>query len=139
MQAPPNTRREFIYKDRDELLESLAFWQSVLRLQDWTIDVRQVRGNGLNMVSDSVGRCRPVLTNKMATIGIIDPVDYDPECSFPLDQEWLLVHELLHLHLEPIAPDVNSPLNFCTEQALESITCGLISLKKLVDKTNTLI
>lgn len=65
------------------------------------------------------------LSNKSAFINMMDPVDFDD--LLPQDMEWLLVHELLHLHFAPMDCKKNE---VSIEQAIESIAYGLITLER---------
>ena len=125
MKLPPKIdRKESIIPDED-LQDHLGYWQDILRLRDWDIDAAIVRGGGLNLAPDKQGRCRPSLENKSATLAIIDPIDYDPDLSFPLNQEKVLVHELIHLHFEPFW-DENKKIEM--EQAIVCISDALVRL-----------
>lgn len=113
--------KEVIYND-EQLKERLAYWQEKLRLRDWRIETEITRERNFINV-DCNAEIRYNLPNKTAFVHIVDPIDFDD--VFKQDMEWLLVHELLHLHLAPIG-DEETPV----EQAVESITYGLIKLER---------
>lgn len=116
---------------QEQLEESLRYWQERLRLQDWIIEVRIVRAR--EMSRDCAAQVNWTLSKKMATIQILDQVDYPPDCMGSRDMENDLVHELLHLHLAPINDHFGegSPVySTFEEQAIESITSGLINAER---------
>lgn len=93
--------KEIIYT-LEHLKDKCAEWQSILRLQDWDIEISIVRQRGMGSRT-SMGECEYNEQRKIAFIRILDPIDY--EDLLPLDMEWTLVHELLHLHFAPIWDD----------------------------------
>jgi hypothetical protein len=108
----------------EQLQEKLMEWQKRLRLQDWIVQVRIARA--LELPENSMGCVHAVLPKKMASIKILDPIDYDHSSMCPQDMENTLVHELLHLHFEPIVLN-NDSKTIELEQAIESITSGLLT------------
>lgn len=122
--------QETIYTE-EQLQERLRYWQEKLRLQDWIIEVKIRRGR--DMIQDSVACVNWTLSKKMATISILDQVDYDPSLIWIRDMENDLVHELLHLHFAPISDHFSSGneiYNTFEEQTIESIASGLIALER---------
>jgi hypothetical protein len=117
---------EEVILTQEELEQNLQEWQKRLRLQDWIIDAKIKRDRDLpGNVEASVNW---VLTKKMASISILDPMDYPPDAMVPQDMENSLVHELLHLHLAPISNYGNDDnYQIFEEQAIESIASGLIA------------
>lgn len=116
---------EVIFTD-EQLQEKLKEWQKRLRLQDWIITAKIKRGRDLS--NDSQANVHYVLPKKMATISIMDPIDYPPDSMVPQDMEDSLVHELLHLHFAPISDDDDDDKYYTAmEQMIESIASGLIS------------
>lgn len=118
---------ERVFTD-EELQKKLIEWQRILRLEDWIIEARIVRER--EMGRPGLAHVYWTLGKKMATISILDPVDYPEDCMAPLDMEDSLVHELLHLHFAPISDHFSKddPIyNTFEEQAIESIASGLIS------------
>lgn len=111
----------------EELQSSLEVWQQRLRLQDWIIKARVARGKEFSD-DNRQGEVSWILTKKMATILILDPIDYPPDAMLSQDMENCLVHELLHLHFAPISESESGGLlNVAVEQAIESITSGIMS------------
>lgn len=117
-----------------ELQELCAYWQSVLRLQDWDIRVKVSRL--AEMPEAAQGYCTWTLETKQATIQVLDPSDYEGlqgenAALWPQDLEATLVHELLHVHFAYIA-EYGSGRKFRLplEQAIEAITHGLVRLKR---------
>ena len=118
---------EVIYQSSEELQSAAEEWQKILRLSDWKVNAAIVRGGGMNLEPENIGRCRPVLCNKSATLAVIDPQDYDPQSCFPLDHEQVLVHELLHLHFESFWKKKHK---VDMEQAIECISSALVKAKR---------
>ncbi|MUK89144.1 hypothetical protein GMD78_12245 [Ornithinibacillus sp. L9] len=114
----------------EQLQEMLKYWQEKLRLQDWIIEVKVRRER--DMMQDSLACVNWTLSKKMATISILDQVDYDPSFIWVRDMENDLVHELLHLQLAPISDHFKDNEFYSTfeEQAIESIASGLIALER---------
>lgn len=117
-----------VYENPAELQSDLEFWKKELRLQDWDIKLEMVRAHVFQ--HDYVGDCGVSLGNKTAHIRIMDSIDVTGSEWFPLDQEEILVHELLHIHLEPFFPKDGHALNFMGEQAIESIAKALVHLRR---------
>lgn len=113
--------KEIIYSE-EELQERLLYWQEKLRLRDWLVQVHIKREKDFTQ-DNSNAYVYYNINNKSAFITIMDPKDFDD--WLPQDMDWLLVHELLHLHFGPMDTNKNKiPI----EQAIESITYGLVQL-----------
>lgn len=120
---------EVIFTD-EQLQEKCAKWQKILRLQDWILNV-SIRRERDFCTKESNAEIIPSLPKRMATIRIIDPVDYDPNQSEPQDMELSLVHELLHIHLFQLFADREDEMRLVAEeQAIEAISRGLIALSR---------
>ena len=118
--------KEVIFS-QEELQEKLKTWQKRLRLQDWIIKVHIVRGRDMKL-EECQAEVSWTIAKKTATVRIIDPLDYPSDVTDPQDMENSLIHELLHLHLAPITGgDVDGVFHIAEEQAIESITSGIIS------------
>lgn len=109
----------------EELQERVEYWQKLLRLQDWIVTAKVARYYELEHHGCDAQILHSV-PNKEADLLIMDPGDVgDGE---PHDMDWLIVHELLHLHTTPIYEDEDKDVE--AEQAIESITYGLIALER---------
>lgn len=116
---------------QEELEQKLSYWQKRLRLQDWLIEVRIARVR--EMDQDCAAQVNWVLPKKMATIYVLDQIDYPPDITGERDMENDLVHELLHLHLAPIHDHYGkdcSMYSMFEEQAIESIAFGLVDSER---------
>lgn len=112
----------------EQLQERLAYWQKVLRLQDWTIRVAF-----RHVVDMEPGNEAEVDTNfplKRAAIAIVYPDEYRSRVGWPQEVEESLVHELLHLHLEPWQVEKGSLEYVLQEQAVESLAHALVELAR---------
>lgn len=103
-------------------------WQAILRLADWDVRCKLVRHHEMSS-NEWSGECRYRLTKKMALIQLLDPVDF-PDGEWPEDVEKTLVHELLHLHMAPFAPEDGTLENVAMEQAIESIASALVRVRR---------
>lgn len=113
----------------DELRAKCSEWQKILRLQDWIINVGIRRER--DFVTEGLAEILPCLPKRMATIRILDPIDYPENLSEPQDMELSLVHELLHIHLFPLLVDREDEMRqVAEEQAIEAISRGLVALKR---------
>lgn len=114
----------------EELQDRCAYWQKVLRLQDWDIKLSVVRQWE---IPDSWGTCDPHLSKKIATIKILDKLDDgEPGCSEAYDAEKTLVHELLHVHFEPFATkeDEGTPVEVAQHQVIHALSSALVALDR---------
>lgn len=116
-----------LFKDQTHLKERLAYWQKLLRLQDWDVIPKIVRRE--KMTLGGQGECQWGLERKEATIRLIGPIDYPDDCSREQDQELTLVHELLHLHFAPFSADGGSK-EVAQEQVIQCIAQALVSLER---------
>lgn len=114
---------QVIYSET-EIIERLAYWQEKLRLRDWLVQVHIKREKDFTQENCNA-YVHYNISNKSAFITIMDPKDFDD--WLPQDMEWLLVHELLHLHFGPFDTRKNIT---AIEQSIESITYGLIQLER---------
>ena len=114
----------------EELRAKCIEWQKILRLQDWIVQVSIKRSR--DMVDGNFNaQIHVTLPNRIATIYILDPIDYESRSELPQDMEQHLVHELLHIHLYPITGRFEEGLlQIAEEQAIEAISRGLIALRR---------
>jgi hypothetical protein len=112
---------------RRQLDAALRFWTRLLRLQDWTIEVRFCRCYDIN-----AGGCVAITPKrKVAIIKIAEPADHE----HPLDHDWesTLIHELLHIHLEGWDVEDDSADDVDKEQSTDLIARALLTLKRKKD------
>lgn len=113
----------------EELRAKCIEWQKILRLQDWIITLVISRERNMNLKGNA--EIEATLPKRMATIRILDPLDYPPNRVESQDMELSLVHELLHIHLFPLFADREDEMRMVAEeQAIEAISRGLIALKR---------
>lgn len=114
----------------DEQLKSLCkLWQKRLKLQDWQISARVV---GSEEMRDSLGDCVVYQDTKCALVRVIDPAGIDethPYYSrFPENGnlEKILVHELIHILLDPFFdPDAEDFRRTAQEQLMDQMATVL--------------
>lgn len=116
---------------KEQLEERVIYWQELLRLQDWRIVVQMCRSRDID---ERDAQCEQMQSLRQALIKISDPVDWSPAVPLPLDMEWNLVHELLHivwgLPTAHIDRSERSPEVWTMEAAIESTTHALINLER---------
>jgi len=121
-----------IYETQADLDAALAYWQKVLRLQDWTIKARIVTRKempdywfGWSQVQNNLKTC---------FIRLIHPEHRDHEDLAPeneLDHEQSLVHELLHAHFHNTRPEDGKSLAYeLWEQTIDTLATAFVNLKR---------
>ena len=103
-------------------------WQKILRLQDWQVDIDFYRAREFTN-ADALGECTFNINSREGFIKILDPIDYEGE----YDLEWIVVHELLHLHFADWTAKNNYECPVSGEQAIDSIAQALTRLNKAGD------
>lgn len=105
------------------LEDLLAFWQPALRLADWDIEVKAATRKAMGG-DDGENYAYPEL--REAEIRVVNGAT----SSRFADHETVLVHELVHCHLETIRTDEN---NAALETAIEAISKAIVALKRRYD------
>jgi hypothetical protein len=115
------------YSTQAELDAAVAYWQKILRLQDWEVKAKIVRQ--LDKCGDNTFKT----ASKKSLIRLLNPIDA-VDWDFPLDHEKTLVHELLHLHLFHEVLDksfeVGTLNDTLSEQAVECLSLALVELNR---------
>lgn len=120
---PPSTA----YHTQGALDEALDYWREVLRLKDWEITARIVSADEIG--EGITGNCGINEHKLSATIKLLDPAESNDNSS--LDHELILIHELLHIHLQPLEPpQFHYRLEIAKEQAVHVIAGGLAKLSR---------
>lgn len=108
----------------------LAFWQRLLRLQDWDIEAtivrRHVMQSSTSLASADIEKYR------RAKIRLLDPIDWNPQ-DWPTDRdlEVSLVHELLHCAFHDAGtPKADTPEDVGLERAIEATAVALVTLER---------
>lgn len=118
-----------IFSTNEELQDALALWQKRLRLQDWNV-VAEFKC--ASWMGDHDANILVTVPKKCAHMGILDPRHIEGARAgsvWPMDQEKDLVHELVHLHIEPFAPDQESnPTKYeLFEQSVDILARALVA------------
>lgn len=93
-------------------------WQARMRLQDWDVSIRWAKQS--EMMGPGVeGQCSAMAVNKCARIMLCEDAEEDIE--------YLVVHELGHLHLDPLSTRSNVKH---VEQALHGFVHALMGRDK---------
>jgi hypothetical protein len=81
--------------------ERLTIWQQRLNLEDWNISV--VVAHTADLKPRTLGNIHWDADKKTAVIRVLDPADYKiPFDDVLKDIEFTVVHELIHLELQPV-------------------------------------
>lgn len=103
-----------------KLRELLDYWQAALRLSDWDIEV--YAAPRASMDGDD-GECEAYPEIKEAVIRVVRG---KPSSEFA-DHETILVHELLHCHMEPLRTDEN---NASVELVVEDLSKAFVRMRR---------
>jgi hypothetical protein len=98
-QVPPEPNRIERRRLAEQYIrEMLPYWQHRLALQDWNISVSAVHASDLR--PHTLGNVHWDRDKKTAAIRVLDASDYQMPIRATLnDQEFTIVHELMHLEL----------------------------------------
>lgn len=121
-----------IYETVEQLRERVTYWQQVLRLQDWDVTIEFQRMRNFE-VDGRAAETTVSLCNKYALICMLDPADYPERVVEERDNDRTIVHELLHLHTEPMNVRKGRTHDVAEEQMIESLAKGFISLERKID------
>lgn len=122
-----------IYETQEQAIAALKYWQGVLRLQDWNVELEILPKRFMPVDAHAANNI--TMSLKRSHIVLLDSKDLDHNGKFPLNHEEDLVHELLHLHFEPIRDmlkndngELDRPAHIAVEQAVELIATALVKL-----------
>jgi hypothetical protein len=120
----------FTFKSIEEARANCEYWQKILRLQDWKIDLRIVKRYEMS-TPWRVAECQPSLESKWTSIKLLDAADLNPNSpDQDKDQELCIVHELLHLHIRPFEPKHDTLESTMMEACIESTAQALVNLNR---------
>lgn len=118
----------------EALRDRCAYWQKVLRLQDWEIKVEYVREKTMPQAWGTVSKRH--IGHRMATIEVCDPSSFSlldfPDNDVVSDPEYVLVHELLHIYTEGILKDHERETteDIWAEQMADTVARALVKLDR---------
>lgn len=117
------------------LAEQVTYWQEILRVQDWNIEVRVVRAHEFPGDKTPVAQTEIFEWRKDAIMRFMHPMDTPIIQSRFLfgeekDYDLCIVHELLHLSMVGFDPDADSPKNVYAEQHIEAVSRALVKLHR---------
>jgi hypothetical protein len=102
-------------------------WQKRLDLGEWKVTSLIVRVSDLK--PGTLGNLKWSNGEKSAVIKVLSPLDYDLAPSeVPVDMEYTILHELIHLQLSVLPHDVSSKMN--EEKVVNRIGEALFQLEK---------
>lgn len=140
-EATPNKKVSFEDAARDQV----KYWQEVLRLQDWNVDLAIVRPHQMTggVGNSPIAQCDIYERRKDAKMRLLHPMDLPTVAEYftngeEQDYDVTMVHELLHLHFQPFAAAGNTTQEVAQEQAIESISRAIVSLYREGHKTHGL-
>lgn len=116
-----------------ELAKRCEYWQDVLRLRDWRIGVRVVGTEEMNQ--GEAGACEIHQDSKLATIKMLAEEVFNPTSDMsrlsPHDPEQVLVHELLHIHMDKLFnSEADEHEHVMQEQVIEFLSQALVGLER---------
>ena len=106
---------------KEELEERCAHWQKLLRLQDWTVEIRILRQWDMER-ENCMAYVLRFPPKRHAVICFRDSIDDEPHGWPREDMEQSLIHELIHCHITPFEPADDAPEWTAMEQAIHSLT-----------------
>jgi hypothetical protein len=105
----------------------LKTWQKRLALEEWEITAQVVRISELK--PNTLGNLRWNSGAKTAVIHVLHPADYDlPASEIPVDMEYTVLHELVHLQLAALPRDPNA--RNVEERVVNKLSEALFALDK---------
>jgi hypothetical protein len=118
--------------DQAWLDKRTARWKKRLRVQDWNTEVSFARRWELG--EEIHAHCDMLLSKKHAVIKVMDPRDDGPPERFAVDDpEQGLIHELVHLLIEPMLTerhhDNESAEYYAMEQAVDALAGAFYGLE----------
>lgn len=120
------------YEDWESLEASCREWQGILRLMDWDVHVKLVRGWEMGT---PLAQSDTHIEGNRATVKLVEwrdiPDDERTDAAFT-DMEHSLVHELLHVMFAPFEGKVpgESLEHEFLEQSINKLAYALVGLKR---------
>ncbi len=115
--------------NQEALAQVLERWQERLKLRDWHITIRFATYADMDN-GDAQGLCQCDEEQRQARIRILHPDHYPSDSWLPQDIEATVVHELLHVLLEPFGWPASRRGQIGAEQALNALSSTLVSLAR---------
>lgn len=111
--------------NQEKVQKCARMWADSIGLKDWRIEVRVLPKPDDNVL----GRCQITVERKIAAISIYEwtPVQND---AIEEDLEETIVHELLHIHTQPIVHLKGDGKSLAEEQAVECLSVALVQLSR---------
>lgn len=123
-----------IFNTDEEAQARCAYWQKILRLQDWHIDTKIKRRSEMPG-ANACGNIRVYQDGRYAILRLLHPQDFQPgDADDCVDMDDTLVHELLHIYMEAILSveklENTDPKYIAIEVAISGIAGGLVKLAR---------
>ncbi len=115
--------------NQEALAQVLERWQERLKLRDWHITIRYADYAEMDDGNTS-GHVECDEEHRLAKIRILHPDHYPNDSWLPQDIEATVVHELLHVLLEPLGWPASRRGQIGAEQALNALSSTLVSLAR---------
>ena len=132
--ALPQFAKEIIL-DEKQLRIRCEYWQEILFMQEWTIQIRLLKGSNAALRGPS-GRCITNWNHRSADIVIERVEDYKEWDTIALyDAELILLHEILHIKWNQVTDamrkhDKSDALDEDMEWAIESCAKAMLILDR---------
>lgn len=106
----------------EQLIERTIYWSKLLQVSDWYINIGIFSGK--DMTEGTNGTIDVSFQTNECVIKLVDPADYGDWGNY--DMEFTLVHELLHLVINPHA---ESTADKYEERAINQIARALVDME----------
>ncbi len=122
----PKMRQSTEEKFLDSAQKLCIYWQQILGLQHWEVEVRVVRHFDLD--KGDVASISTFPEKYYAVLELLHPGDRNPagKPDYPVEVD--IVHELTHLHFGGRGDYGNDALRIAEEQAVHAISLGFWKL-----------
>lgn len=115
------------------IADQVAYWQQVLRLQDWNVDARVARAHEMVGDQQPIAQCDIYEQRKDAVLRVLHPMDLPTVSQHFLfgeekDYDLSIVHELMHLHFQPFQSAADTAQGLAQEQCIETVSRALLRL-----------
>jgi hypothetical protein len=121
--------------DHQQATNLCAYWQKILRIQDWHVEVRIIRAVEFHL-AESAGEVHTFGLKRRAIIHLLHQDDWKLGnkgiFARPPDHEYTLIHELLHIVMHDVTPayEKDSPKYDAEERAIYQLACALLELHR---------
>ena len=118
-----------IYTTNEELTAAGRYWQRQLRLEDWDIEYSLRRCGDVFGEGHRDGSSYVTTGLKTMRVSVIQHDNYSGPGEY--DMEWVLVHELMHLHyIYGFEHNKENPIHALQEASIDQVAKALVNLNR---------